>query len=128
MFKWKRFFIIMLALGTVLIPFERVVSVKATSINEQKREKKKLTEKKKAIEEEKERFEEKRNRLQKEVEELDVKKLVDETWINAKMNDKYKNGNYELRLYRLTKVRDGSIHVDLAFYNVEKDNWVHELD
>ena len=59
MFKRKRFFIIMLALGTVLIPFERVVSVKATSINEQKREKKKLTEKKKAIEEEKERFEEK---------------------------------------------------------------------
>ena len=61
-------------------------------------------------------------------EELDVKKLVDETWINAKMKDKYKNSNYELRLYRLTKVRDGSIHVDLAFYDAEKGNWVHELD
>ena len=61
-------------------------------------------------------------------EELDVKKLVDETWINAKMKDKYKNSSYELRLYRLTKVRDGSIHVDLAFYDAEKGNWVHELD
>ena len=60
-------------------------------------------------------------------EELDVKKLVDETWINAKMKDKYKNSNYELRLYRLTKVRDGSIHVDLAFYDAKKGNWVHEL-
>lgn len=60
-------------------------------------------------------------------EELDVKKLVDKTWINAKMKDKYKNSNYELRLYRLTKVRDGSIHVDLAFYDAEKGNWVHEL-
>ena len=93
MFKRKRFFIIMLALGTVLIPFERVVSVKATSINEQKREKKKLTEKKKAIEEEKERFEEKRNRLQKEVEELDVKKQeieekIDTTKAKIKKNEK----------------------------------------
>ena len=56
---------------------------------------------------------------------IDVKKLVNPDWINANMRDKYKNENYELRVYRLTRVGDEPIHVDLAFYDTANKEWVH---
>ena len=58
---------------------------------------------------------------------IDVEELVNSEWINANMRDKYKNENYELRVYRLTRVDNEAIHVDLAFYDAKKGNWVHEL-
>jgi len=56
---------------------------------------------------------------------IDVKELVSSDWINENMIDKYKNGNYELKVYRLTRVGDGPIHVDLAFYDIVESKWVH---
>lgn len=56
---------------------------------------------------------------------IDVKELVSSDWINDNMIDKYKNGNYELRVYRLTRVKEEPIHVDLAFYDTVEHEWVH---
>ena len=60
--------------------------------------------------------------------ELNVKNLINTEWINTNMNEKYKNRNSELRVYRLTKANDEPIHVDLALYDLDKNKWVHELD
>ena len=62
--------------------------------------------------------------------EVDVKKFAnDELIANMKNNVKNKlHTNCELRIYRLTKVEGDNIHVDLAFYDLTKGNWVHELD
>ena len=61
--------------------------------------------------------------------EVDVKKFADNELI-AKMKNNVKDKlhtNCELRIYRLTKVEGDNIHVDLAFYDAKKGNWVHEL-
>ena len=59
---------------------------------------------------------------------IDVKELVSSEWINANMRGKYKGDKYELRVYRLTRVDNEAIHVDLAFYDTGKASWIHELD
>lgn len=60
--------------------------------------------------------------------ELDVKSLIDKDWINNHMKEKFKDRNCELRVYRLTKQKDGNIHVDLALFDTAVAKWVHKLD
>ena len=60
--------------------------------------------------------------------EIDVKGLAKED-LNSKMSDTIKSkltkGSYELRIYRLTKVDDENIHVDLAFCDTNTNEWLH---
>ena len=60
--------------------------------------------------------------------EIDVKEIANED-LNSKMSEairsKLTEGSYELRIYRLTKVDDENIHVDLAFYDTIANEWLH---
>lgn len=60
--------------------------------------------------------------------EIDVKGLISED-LMSKMSDTIKSklteGSYELRIYRLTRVDDENIHVDLAFYDTNTNEWLH---
>ena len=63
-----------------------------------------------------------------EMAEIDIKKIANED-LNFKMSEairsKLTEGSYELRIYRLTKVDDENIHVDLAFYDTNAKEWLH---
>lgn len=63
-----------------------------------------------------------------EMAEIDIKEIANED-LNSKMSDairsKLADGSYELRIYRLTKVDDENIHVDLAFYDTIAYEWLH---
>ena len=65
-------------------------------------------------------------------EELDVRELINEDWVSNNMNEDVKNKlagrNYELQVYRLIRTNNEPIHVDLAFYDKDANEWVHNID